>query len=903
MDPDNFRIKLIFPITFENRYPHYRAFTNPFAPTSYIPYGMGILTAFLRQNGYCVEQEDLSVKFNWNNGFASLKFDNFDLDLLKNEKEINRFLKSGEIKGRLGLIFDSLLDSTNIEGFGLIGFSIFTHLHFAAALMLAMKIKQRNNSPIVFGGQFISLYGHLYPEAFNWIDYMITGDGRIPLLMLIDYLKDYGKPLSGVPNLIYRTNENTVTTIKTHYPLEDITIPDFDGLETKLYRSLQYMNGLVLPYQISRGCLGKCSFCSYKSINEKLELKSCNKVINELEIMREKYKSSAFHFCDNAINNSYEYLDGLCDYFIKNKLNIHWRAFAKIINLDRNILKKIKDAGGRNLLFGIESGSNRILEMMNKGFTVEQAARTLKEASEAGIKNFVTLITGYPYETQDDINKTLDFIKINKRFISHVSIFSFSIHYGSPVYFHPEEYGVTGLKSTPLRWKFFFDERDGLQWPKKCRQQASSERQVRKIVRKYIELPKNAMMTDVAGENKTPILLKEETKSICPVCYAEIYAQVTEREDGVYLIKECPIDGKFDVLIETDPLFYKQLMNKELMEYRKPPGDLAIAVTCLCNLDCNICYFPQREIGDIPFEDIKKMISQFSGRFIWLTGGEPTLRKDLNQIIEFAADSGKDAVLLTNGIRLADFNYVKQLKKSGLGWVHFSFNGFNDHVYKEISGQRLLKIKLRALKNLKKANIKTVISMMLVKGLNERELNKVFSYCIKNNSFISELRIRGVTSIGKVTQTQSLFLSDIVEIVSRAIGINKDLMIDNYLKGNWRCNSRAVTPYHLHIDFLSLLMTQAGIRKTGSPLYTKIACILKLLPKVGFKNLINMILRKLNKEQRLLQFGICLRAWPDKYRIDLEEIQKSSSMHATRADNGVLPFCYALILNEKDNIL
>lgn len=399
------------------------------------------------------------------------------------------------------------------------------------------------------------------------------------------------------------------------------------------------------------------------------------------------------------------------------------------------------------------------------------------------------------------------------------------------------------------------------------------------------------------------IILKEKTKSICHICFEEIDARVIERNNGVYLIKECPMHGRFDVLIEKDPSFYKELLNKELREYRNPPGDLAIALTHLCNLDCNICYFPQREVDDIPLEDIKKMISRFSGRFIWLTGGEPTLRDDLNQIIEYAVGIGKDVVLLTNGIRLADFNYVKQLKKSGLGWVHFSFNGFNDHVYEEISGLRLLEIKLKALRNLKKLNIETVISMMLVKGLNERELKKVFSYCLRNNSFISELRLRGVTSIGKVAQTQSIFLSDMVKITSAAIGINKDKMIDNYLGGHWRCNSRAVTPYHLHIDFFSLLMEQMGIRSNGSPLYIKIACIFKLLPKVGLKNLIKMIRKKLRKEQSLMRFCVCLRAWPDKFTMDLGEVRKSSSMHATRAGNEALSFCYALILNEKNNIL
>ncbi len=103
-------------------------------------------------------------------------------------------------------------------------------------------------------------------------------------------------------------------------------------------------------------------------------------------------------------------------------------------------------------------------------------------------------------------------------------------------------------------------------------------------------------------------VLKENTKSICPICYTEINARIVTKNEGVYLIKECPKDGGFDILIEKDVEFYKKLMNKEFLEQKNPFVNLTISLTHLCNLSCNGCYLPKRENYSFPLEDMKKII-------------------------------------------------------------------------------------------------------------------------------------------------------------------------------------------------------------------------------------------------------------------------------------------------------
>ena len=118
-------------------------------------------------------------------------------------------------------------------------------------------------------------------------------------------------------------------------------------------------------------------------------------------------------------------------------------------------------------------------------------------------------------------------------------------------------------------------------------------------------------------------ILKENTKSICPVCFQELAASVIEENGQVYLVKRCVEHGEFKVLIEKDPSFYKRFMNKDSLGHQAPFANLAISVTHLCDFNCNICYLPERDNYAASFEQVKRAGSGFTGTFIWLTGVEP----------------------------------------------------------------------------------------------------------------------------------------------------------------------------------------------------------------------------------------------------------------------------------------
>jgi len=404
------KIKFMSPPIYPKLYFHLGVLYN----TNFIlPYGLGILTAFLRDNNYDVVLDDLSLKTEKNNRipnfFPSLKI---NLDILRHKKEIIDYACGYSQNRKIERFAEEMAQKAYCAGYDLIGISTMTYSHFLFASLLSKKIKSMSKAKVVLGGPFITIYGKELFEEFPIADYMVVGDGQVPLLRLIEHL-EARIPVEDVPNLLYRQNGTIKANPRKFFPIEDLYVPDFSDLPLDLYRSNVEDIGLNLPYQTSRGCTHNCSFCNRRAVNPFFEFKSHNKVVTELEAMKERYRTNSFAFYDEAINCSYEHLDKLCDMFIEEKKGIFWRGLAKSDNLDRKLLHKMKQAGCRFLSFGIESGSNRIIKLMNRFYTAADFKYCVKKISEFNPKFpiMTDILVGFPSETENDFRKTLKLIE------------------------------------------------------------------------------------------------------------------------------------------------------------------------------------------------------------------------------------------------------------------------------------------------------------------------------------------------------------------------------------------------------------------------------------------------------------------------------------------------------------
>ncbi|MBU4148831.1 MAG: radical SAM protein, partial [Candidatus Omnitrophica bacterium] len=302
-----------------------------------------------------------------------------------------------------------------------------------------------------------------------------------PFLKLLNYFENGAKAKATIPNLIYREGEKLIATEFIRYSFHDIPIPDFTDLDLNSCR--ESLGGeLVLPYEPTRGCVYRCSFCIKNPMENGYQTKSYDRIIKELREMKEKYDCERFQFCDHNIACSYQYLDGLVDVFITEGLEIKWRPFMDIRKVDKKLLKKMSQAGCEVIFYGIESGSDRMLEMIHKGQSSKQAAKVLRWTKEAGIKTLVAFMVGYPHEAESDVIRTIKFIKRNREYIDFAVVRYFGILDSNFMSKNPLEYGIRNLRRSLSRYMLEYDEVGGLSWEQKIIQRKKTMRRIMQVL-------------------------------------------------------------------------------------------------------------------------------------------------------------------------------------------------------------------------------------------------------------------------------------------------------------------------------------------------------------------------------------------------------------------------------------
>jgi uncharacterized radical SAM superfamily Fe-S cluster-containing enzyme len=253
-----------------------------------------------------------------------------------------------------------------------------------------------------------------------------------------------------------------------------------------------------------------------------------------------------------------------------------------------------------------------------------------------------------------------------------------------------------------------------------------------------------------------------QNRGICPKCNKITPARHEIRGTDVYLIKDCPDCGAIETVVSTDAASY--MGKREMMGYgddsarscsldctncsaHKAPSIVFIDVTNRCNMNCPFCLANIPAMGfrfDPPmayFEKIFKRLAQFKDKpKIQLFGGEPTVRKDLIDIIMLAKDKyGLEARVTTNGLRLADEEYCKQLVATGTQFM-FSFDGRHPSIYEFTrKSTNAYERKLKGLENLGKFGKSKVTLMYCASSTNEPYLADLVEYCHENRHFISAL--------------------------------------------------------------------------------------------------------------------------------------------------------------------
>ncbi|MCW4020781.1 MAG: radical SAM protein [Candidatus Bathyarchaeota archaeon] len=280
-----------------------------------------------------------------------------------------------------------------------------------------------------------------------------------------------------------------------------------------------------------------------------------------------------------------------------------------------------------------------------------------------------------------------------------------------------------------------------------------------------------------------------QTRSLCPECLKVLDATIFEEGNTVYIKKECPDHGVFQETYWSD---YEQYERANAFEYvgdglENPrtetkldcPYDCGICpqhksltvlaiidVTNRCNLRCPVCFATAGTTGYV-YEPTKEQIKQMLVNLrenrpapadaLQFSGGEPTIREDLPELVKIAKELGfKHVEVNTNGLRLAaSVDYCRTLKASGVSTVYLQFDGVTSDVFKFTRGLDLLDVKKNAIQNCREAGLHSVVLVCtLIKGVNDHQLGEIIRFAIENFDVVRCVNVQPVSLCGRIPEEE-----------------------------------------------------------------------------------------------------------------------------------------------------
>jgi anaerobic magnesium-protoporphyrin IX monomethyl ester cyclase len=295
----------------------------------------------------------------------------------------------------------------------LVGFPIFS-FKLRIVHRFINKLKQSNyNGKIVLGAQHATALPIKTMQEFKAADYLIRYEAEISFKKLAEYIINNNGNLQDIENLYYRENEE----IKTTFEAKDITkeidslpFPDRSLLDKYYKKGLYdriYLKEECDYMMCSRGCPFRCNFCFPSSPT--FHLRSPENIIKELKYLKSLGRKH-IEIMDDTFTITRPHLEKTLNLIIQEKLNFSFKIRSRVDLIDQPLLKLMKKAGVKVIVFGVESGSERMLKEMNKLTTPEKNAEAIRLTKKEGISCFVDLFVGYPGETKESLEETKNFL-------------------------------------------------------------------------------------------------------------------------------------------------------------------------------------------------------------------------------------------------------------------------------------------------------------------------------------------------------------------------------------------------------------------------------------------------------------------------------------------------------------
>ena len=322
-----------------------------------------------------------------------------------------------------------------------VGITLFTVGTWVAS-EIARKIKlKRPDIKVIIGGPHVSSMGVETMERFPEFDVAVVGEGEEVLIRLLKAWRE-GTRLNDVPALIFRDpdalNVRIVSTPKLAinkdldrlpFPAWDL-LPDFPN--AYLPAVYDFPQGPVASIAASRGCPFHCKFCDTSTFGASVRAYTPERVFEMMQHLQQRWGIRHVLFVDDLFTASKKRTTKLCNLIIDSGLQMTWSCASRVDVINPETLKLMKQAGCWEMSFGLESGSNELLQKMDKSASLDKSVRAIHWADEAGIRSKGLFMLGYPGENEETMAQTKAFVKSIPLTIMNLT--KFTPYPGSPIY-------------------------------------------------------------------------------------------------------------------------------------------------------------------------------------------------------------------------------------------------------------------------------------------------------------------------------------------------------------------------------------------------------------------------------------------------------------------------------------
>jgi len=342
--------------------------TQPYQHTPFPPLGLGYLAAVLEKNQYDVDVIDCQA--------SNLSYDDFKRELSKRQPNI-------------------------------VGITSTTRLYNSALQIARITKEVRPDCLTVLGGSHATFWDE---EALNecpQLDMIVRKEGETTFLELVQRL-EAGKYIHDLLGTTVRKDGKIIKNTDRPY-IEDLDSLPFPARHLWPLEELRKVED-VFYLTTTRGCIYWCEFCAaVRMFGRRYRMRSIKNVVDEIEYLHKTYCATHFTFCDDAFTVDKARTEELCDEIKKRGLKIKWNCGTRVDMVTKELLITMRDAGCVSVWFGVESGSQHVLDEMQKGISTEQTIRAVGWVRELGLTPAPNVLLGFPGETKESALKTIKF--------------------------------------------------------------------------------------------------------------------------------------------------------------------------------------------------------------------------------------------------------------------------------------------------------------------------------------------------------------------------------------------------------------------------------------------------------------------------------------------------------------